>query len=183
MLSSGIEAQVCQPSRTHVDTFLKMLVFFNIHTELTVDRGMHDFRRCTARYPYAVGNMPVKTQCWGILMPTFTTAIPTPAPMFAPRHACNHSIVVNVHCYHVVVIHASPAYRSIRCVLHMDPCKAINVGISVSHVGLSTVCWGLLSHHTTVLLLLPVPRADGTVARSNNSDGLGVFGLVILLGV
>ena len=118
-----------------------------------------------------------------VRMPTFTSAIPTPAPISVPRHASNHAIPVNVHRYHVVVSHASPAYRSIRCVLHMDPCKAINVGISVSHVVLSTVGRGLLSHHTTVLLLLSVPRADSTVARSNNGDRIVVFRLVLLLGV
>jgi hypothetical protein len=63
-------------------------------------------------------------------------------------------------------------------VLHMDPCKAINVGISVSHVVLGTVAWGLLSHHTTILLLLSVPRAHGTVG--DNRDRLGVLGLLLI---
>jgi hypothetical protein len=119
-----------------------------MHSLIYIRRGQHANQNTMLGYPHA-----------DVHMPNFTSAIPTPAPIPVPRHACNHAIPVNVHRYHVVVSHASPAYRSsrIRCVLHMDPCKAINVGISVSHVFLSTVGWGLLSHHTTILLLLSVP--------------------------
>jgi len=71
----------------------------------------------------------------------------------------------------------------------MDPRKAVNVGISLSHIIEGCVVvgiWGLLCRRTTILLLLPVPRADGTVAliaRSDLGGRLALFVLIIVLGV
>jgi hypothetical protein len=67
----------------------------------------------------------------------------------------------------------------------MDPRKAVNVGISLSHtIGSSVVVgsWGLLCRRTSTLLLLLVSRADGAVAlRLGNR--LDLLRLVIILGV
>jgi hypothetical protein len=123
-------------------------------------------------------------------MPIFISALPTPMPTHKTHPRCNHANpVVNVLCYHVVIIHALLAHRCVRCVLHMDPRKAVNVGISLSHVlgGCVVVgIWGLLCRRTTILLLLSVPRADGTVAlvaRSDLGGRLVLLVLIIVLGV
>lgn len=83
-----------------------------------------------------------------------------------PWQASNDATQVDVRRNHAVVNHASPAYHSIRCVLHMDPRKAAHVRISLSNIIVSSVAssWVLLCHRTaTFLLVLLAPRATGTV--------------------
>jgi hypothetical protein len=70
----------------------------------------------------------------------------------------------------------------------MDPRKAVNVGISLSHIiGSSVVVgiWGLLCHRTTtILLLFPVPGADGTVTLWGGlGDRLVLLVLIVVLWV
>ena len=135
----------------------------------------------TASYPYALGICTLSNPCQDICMPILISPIHTPMPTRKPQRRCIHTNPVNVLCCHVVVIHALTAYQTIRCVLHMDPRKAVNVGISLVHTLRRRVVVGirgLLCRRTTMLLLLPVPRADGTVALGARG---GLDGRLVLL--
>jgi hypothetical protein len=141
----------------------------------------------TACYPCASAPLALSNTMLGYVHNDLCSAHPTPIPVCQPRRTCNHVNLADLLRYHVVVIHALPADQSVRCVLHMDPRKAANVTVSLSHTVRRSVVvgnWGLLCR-TATLLLLPVPRADSTVALGARSSGtrLDLLRLTVILGV